>query len=85
MGHVLVNLVSELVGLELGFSSQESTNSTTHKALVGSGPIRKIGIKQIKGVEEMKFREAFENFITSKYVLGVLVVLTVYQIIQMLK
>ena len=30
----------------------------------------------------MKFREAFENFITSKYVLGVLVVLTVYQIIQ---
>lgn len=25
----------------------------------------------------MKFREAFENFITSKYVLGVLVVLTV--------
>lgn len=33
----------------------------------------------------MKFREAFENFITSKYVLGVLVVLTVYQIIQMLK
>jgi ATP/ADP translocase len=41
--------------------------------------------KAIKGVEEMKFREAFENFITSKYVLGVLVVLTVYQIIQMLK
>jgi len=33
----------------------------------------------------MKFREPFENFITSKYVLGVLVVLTVYQIIQMLK
>lgn len=33
----------------------------------------------------MKFREDFENFITSKYVLGVLVVLTVYQIIQMLK
>lgn len=33
----------------------------------------------------MKFREAFENFITSKYVFGVLVVLTVYQIIQMLK
>lgn len=33
----------------------------------------------------MKFREVFENFITSKYVLGVLVVLTVYQIIQMLK
>lgn len=33
----------------------------------------------------MKFREAFKNFITSKYVLGVLVVLTVYQIIQMLK
>lgn len=33
----------------------------------------------------MKFREAFENFIASKYVLGVLVVLTVYQIIQMLK
>ncbi len=33
----------------------------------------------------MKFREAFENLITSKYVLGVLVVLTVYQIIQMLK
>ena len=31
----------------------------------------------------MKFREAFENFITSKYVLNVLVVLTVYQIIQM--
>lgn len=33
----------------------------------------------------MKFREAFENFITSKYVLSVLVVLTVYQIIQILK
>jgi hypothetical protein len=33
----------------------------------------------------MKFREIFENFIASKYVLGVLVVLTVYQIIQMLK
>jgi ATP/ADP translocase len=40
--------------------------------------------KSNKGVEEMKFREAFENFIESKYVLGVLVVLTVYQIIQML-
>lgn len=33
----------------------------------------------------MKFREGFDNFIASKYVLGVLVVLTVYQIIQMLK
>ncbi|VQP03938.1 Uncharacterised protein [Streptococcus pneumoniae] len=33
----------------------------------------------------MKFKEAFENFITSKYVFGVLVVLTVYQIIQMFK
>ena len=33
----------------------------------------------------MKFREAFENFIASRSVLGVLVVLTVYQIIQMLK
>ncbi|CAC8133651.1 Uncharacterised protein [Staphylococcus aureus] len=33
----------------------------------------------------MKFREAFENFIASKYVLSVLVVLTVYQIIQILK
>lgn len=41
--------------------------------------------KAIKGVEEMKFREAFDNFITSKYVLSVLVVLTVYQIIQILK
>ncbi len=33
----------------------------------------------------MKFKEAFENFITSKYVLGFLIVLTIYQIIQMLK
>jgi len=33
----------------------------------------------------MKFKEAFENFITSKYVFGVLIVLTVYQIIQMFK
>ncbi len=33
----------------------------------------------------MKFKEAFENFITSKYVLAVLIVLTIYQIIQMLK
>ncbi|MGW9864485.1 hypothetical protein ACUXP0_002553 [Staphylococcus epidermidis] len=33
----------------------------------------------------MKFKEAFENFITSKYVFGVLVVLIVYQIIQMFK
>lgn len=33
----------------------------------------------------MKFKEAFENFITSNYVFGVLVVLTVYQIIQMFK
>ncbi|MBB2509035.1 hypothetical protein G5S33_02481 [Staphylococcus cohnii subsp. cohnii] len=33
----------------------------------------------------MKFKEAFENFITSKYVLGVLIVLIIYQIIQMLK
>jgi hypothetical protein len=34
----------------------------------------------------LKFREiSFENFIASKYVLGVLVVLTVYQIIQIFK
>ena len=33
----------------------------------------------------MKFKEAFENFITSKYVFGVLIVLTIYQIIQMFK
>lgn len=36
----------------------------------------------------MKFKETFENFITSKYVLGVLIVLivlTVHHLIQILK
>lgn len=33
----------------------------------------------------MKFKEAFENFITSKYVFGVLLVLVIYQLILMFR